>query len=36
MHVPHAFDATARPQASMPLEDIVRGISLALKVSVRR
>lgn len=33
MHVPHAFDATARPQAKMPLDDIVRGIHIALEVS---
>lgn len=35
IHVPHAFDAAARPQATMPLDDIVRGISLALEVSAR-
>ena len=33
MHVPHAFDAAARPQAKMPLDDIVRGIHIALEVS---
>jgi pyrrolidone-carboxylate peptidase len=33
MHVPHAFDAAVRPQAKMPLDDIVRGIHIALEVS---
>jgi pyroglutamyl-peptidase len=33
IHVPHAFDAAARPQAKMPLDDIVRGIHIALEVS---
>jgi pyroglutamyl-peptidase len=33
MHVPHAFDAAARPQAKMPLDDIVRGIHIALEIS---
>jgi pyroglutamyl-peptidase len=30
MHVPHAFDAVARPQAKMRLDDIVRAIVVAL------
>ncbi len=30
LHVPHAYDATARPQAKMKLDDIVRGITVAL------
>jgi pyroglutamyl-peptidase len=30
LHVPHAFDAAARPQAKMPLDDIVRGIASVL------
>ena len=33
LHVPHAFDAAARPQAKMPLDDIVRGIRIALEVA---
>jgi len=30
LHVPQAFDATARPQAKMQLDDIVRGIGVVL------
>jgi pyroglutamyl-peptidase len=30
LHVPHAFDAKARPQAAMRVDDIVRGIVIAL------
>ena len=33
LHVPHAFDAVARPQAGMTLNTITRGIALALEVS---
>ena len=33
LHVPHAFDATARPQAKMKLDDIVRGIYVALNAA---
>lgn len=30
LHVPHAYDAVARPQVKLPLDDIVRGIVIAL------
>ena len=30
LHVPHAYDAAARPQAKMKLDDIVRGICVAV------
>ena len=33
LHVPHAFDALARPQARMPLDDITRAIALTLEVT---
>ncbi len=34
LHVPHAFDPVARPQARMRVDDIVRGIALALDAAV--
>ncbi len=33
LHVPHAYDAAARPQAKMKLDDIVRGIVVALSAA---
>jgi pyroglutamyl-peptidase len=34
LHVPHAFDPVARPQARMRVDDIVRGIAVALDAAV--
>ena len=34
LHVPHAFDAVARPQAKLQLDDVVRAIVVALDATV--
>ena len=34
LHVPHAFDAVARPRAKLQLDDVVRAIVVALDAAV--